>query len=70
MYLSLGHQSAPSTVTLPINIFYIAFQGFDFGVASATAVFNVLLLAVPAAVYLAVQARVRRAGQVRRVVPT
>jgi multiple sugar transport system permease protein len=69
-YIMFGNTRPASTVTLPINIYYIAFQGFDFGVASATAVFNVLLLAVPAAVYLAVRARVRRAGQVRRVVTT
>jgi ABC-type sugar transport system permease subunit len=37
---------------LPINIYYRAVRGFDFGIASATAIFNVLLLAVPAAVYL------------------
>ena len=51
-YVMFGNLRPTSTVTLPINIYYIAFQGFDFGVASATAVFNVALLAVPAAVYL------------------
>jgi multiple sugar transport system permease protein len=69
-YIMFGNTRPASTVTLPINIYYIAFQGFDFGVASATAVFNVLLLAVPAAVYLSVRARLRQAGQVRRVVTT
>ncbi|HET6186614.1 MAG TPA: sugar ABC transporter permease [Trebonia sp.] len=51
-YIMFGNTRPASTVTLPINIYYIAFNGFDFGVASATAVFNVLILAVPAAVYL------------------
>jgi multiple sugar transport system permease protein len=51
-YVMFGNTRPTSTVTLPINIFYIAFNGFDFGVASATAIFNVMLLAVPAAVYL------------------
>ena len=37
---------------LPINIYFRAFRGFDFGDASATAVFNIAILAVPAAVYL------------------
>jgi multiple sugar transport system permease protein len=68
-YIMFGNTRPASTVTLPVNMYYIAFQGFDFGVASATAVFNVLLLAVPAAVYLWVTARVRQAGQSRRVVP-
>lgn len=51
-YIMFGNTRPSSTVTLPINIYFIAFQGFDFGVASATAVFNVLILAVPAVVYL------------------
>jgi multiple sugar transport system permease protein len=68
-YIMFGNTRPASTVTLPVNMYYIAFQGFDFGVASATAVFNVLLLAVPAAVYLWVMARVRQAGQSRTVVP-
>jgi multiple sugar transport system permease protein len=68
-YIMFGNTRPASTVTLPVNMFYIAFQGFDFGVASATAVFNVLLLAVPAAAYLWVTARVRRTGRAGRVVP-
>jgi multiple sugar transport system permease protein len=51
-YIMFGNTRPASSVTLPVNIYYIAFNGFDFGIASATAVFNVLLLAVPAAVYL------------------
>jgi multiple sugar transport system permease protein len=51
-YVLFGNTRPTSTITLPINIYYIAFQGFDFGVASATAVFNVVILAVPAAIYL------------------
>jgi ABC-type sugar transport system permease subunit len=47
-----GNTRPSSTVTLPINIYYTAFQGFDFGIASATAVFNVVILAVPAVIYL------------------
>jgi multiple sugar transport system permease protein len=62
-YVMFGNTRPQSTVTLPINIYYIAFQGFDFGIASATAVFNVVLLAVPAGVYLWLtrRARVREA---------
>jgi multiple sugar transport system permease protein len=59
-YVLFGNTRPPSTITLPINIYYIAFQGFDFGVASATAVFNVVILAVPAAVYLWIARRVRQ----------
>jgi multiple sugar transport system permease protein len=64
-YIMFGNTRPQSTVTLPINIYYIAFQGFDFGIASATAVFNVVLLAVPAAVYLWLtrRARVREAAR-------
>ncbi|HTU04267.1 MAG TPA: sugar ABC transporter permease [Trebonia sp.] len=51
-YIMFGNTRPSSTVTLPINIYYIAFQGFDFGIASATAVFNVVILAVPAVIYL------------------
>lgn len=58
-YVMFGNTRPPSTVTLPINIYYIAFQGFGFGIASATAVFNVAILAVPAAVYLYLARRAR-----------
>jgi multiple sugar transport system permease protein len=51
-FIMFGNTPPSSVDVLPINIYYRAFSGFDFGVASATAVFNVLLLAVPAAVYL------------------
>lgn len=61
-YIMFGNTRPASTVTLPINIYYIAFQGFDFGIASATAVFNVALLAVPAAVYLSLARRARVRG--------
>jgi multiple sugar transport system permease protein len=64
-YVMFGNTRPASTVTLPINIYYIAFQGFDFGVASATAIFNVALLAVPAALYLWMARRAR----VRETVP-
>ena len=41
-YIMFGNTRPASTGhVLPINIYYIAFHGFDFGVASATAVFNV-----------------------------
>lgn len=59
-YVMFGNTRPETTITLPINIYYIAFQGFDFGVASATAIFNVALLAVPAAVYLWLSRRARR----------
>lgn len=62
-YIMFGNTRPASTVTLPINIYYIAFNGFDFGIASATAVFNVALLVVPAAVYLAVVRRARQNGR-------
>lgn len=62
-YVMFGNTRPASTVTLPINIYYIAFNGFDFGVASATAVFNVLLLAVPVAVYLGVARSARQRGR-------
>ncbi|MBO0803867.1 MAG: sugar ABC transporter permease [Nocardiopsaceae bacterium] len=66
-YVMFGNTRPSSVVTLPINIYYIAFQGFGFGIASATAVFNVALLAVPASVYLwmARRARAREARQER-----
>jgi multiple sugar transport system permease protein len=51
-YVLFGNTPPTSVDVLPINIYYSAFRGFDFGVASATAVFNIALLAVPAAVYL------------------
>lgn len=51
-FILFGNTPPPSVDVLPINIYFRAFRGFDFGVASATAIFNVLLLAVPAAVYL------------------
>jgi multiple sugar transport system permease protein len=60
-FILFGNTPPPSVDVLPLNIYYRAFRGFDFGVASATAVFNVMVLAVPAAVYLAVARRARRA---------
>jgi multiple sugar transport system permease protein len=51
-FVLFGNTPPASVDVLPINIYFRAFRGFDFGIASATAIFNVLLLAVPAAVYL------------------
>jgi multiple sugar transport system permease protein len=51
-YILFGNTPPSSVDVLPLNIYYAGFRGFDFGVASATAVFNILLLAVPATVYL------------------
>jgi multiple sugar transport system permease protein len=51
-FILFGNTPPTSVDVLPLNIYYRAFRGFDFGIASATAVFNVLVLAVPAAVYL------------------
>ena len=51
-FILFGNTPPASVDVLPLNIYYRAFRGFDFGIASATAVFNVLVLAVPAAVYL------------------
>ncbi|HSZ38684.1 MAG TPA: sugar ABC transporter permease [Trebonia sp.] len=63
-FILFGNTPPASVDTLPLNIYYRAFRGFDFGQASATAVFNILILAVPAAVYLwlAHAARLRAAG--------
>jgi multiple sugar transport system permease protein len=67
-YVMFGNTAPSSVDVLPINIYYSAFRGFDFGVASATAVFNIALLAVPAVGYVWL-ARLRparlRAGQLR-----
>jgi multiple sugar transport system permease protein len=51
-FVLFGNTPPTSVDVLPINIYFRAFSGFDFGIASATAIFNILLLAVPAAVYL------------------
>jgi multiple sugar transport system permease protein len=62
-FVLFGNTPPASVDVLPINIYFRAFRGFDFGDASATAIFNICLLAVPAAVYLwmAHVARVRGA---------
>jgi multiple sugar transport system permease protein len=64
-FILFGSTPPASVDTLPLNIYYRAFRGFDFGQASATAVFNILILAVPAAVYLWVAhvARLRGLGR-------
>jgi multiple sugar transport system permease protein len=64
-FILFGNTPPTSVDVLPINIYYRAFRGFDFGIASATAIFNVLLLAVPAAVYLWL-ARLRPAARAAR----
>ena len=51
-FLLFGNTPPASVDVLPLNIYFRAFRGFDFGDASATAVFNIVILAVPAAVYL------------------
>jgi len=51
-YVMFGAVPPESVAVLPLNIYFQAFRGFEFGAASATAVFNIALLAVPAAVYL------------------
>jgi multiple sugar transport system permease protein len=51
-FILFGNTPPASVDVLPVNIYFRAFRGFDFGDASATAVFNILILAVPAAVYL------------------
>jgi multiple sugar transport system permease protein len=58
-FVMFGSTPPASVDVLPVNIYFRAFSSFDFGVASATAVFNIALLAVPAAVYLAL----RRKGE-------
>jgi multiple sugar transport system permease protein len=64
-FILFGNTPPTSVDTLPLNIYYRAFRGFDFGQASATAVFNILILAVPAAVYLWVAHVARLRGQGR-----
>jgi multiple sugar transport system permease protein len=51
-FVMFGSTPPTSVDVLPVNIYFRAFTGFDFGVASATAVFNIGLLAVPAAIFL------------------
>jgi multiple sugar transport system permease protein len=51
-FIMFGNTPPTSVDVLPVNIYFRAFRGFDFGDASATAVFNILILAVPVAVYL------------------
>jgi multiple sugar transport system permease protein len=64
-FVMFGNTPPTSVDVLPINIYFRAFRGFDFGDASATAIFNIAILAVPAAVYLwmARLARQRNAGR-------
>jgi multiple sugar transport system permease protein len=59
-FIMFGSTPDPSVDVLPINIYFRAFHGFDFGVASASAVLNIALLVVPVAVYLRVAAASRR----------
>jgi multiple sugar transport system permease protein len=51
-YILFGNTPPSSVDVLPLNIYFAGFRGFDFGVASATAIFNILLLAVPVTIYL------------------
>jgi multiple sugar transport system permease protein len=51
-YVMFGATPPASADVMPVNIYFRAFTGFDFGVASATAIVNILLLVVPGAVYL------------------
>jgi multiple sugar transport system permease protein len=61
-YILFGSTPPTSVDVLPINIYFRAFHGFEFSVASATAVLNIALLVVPAAVYLRIARRTRVAG--------
>jgi multiple sugar transport system permease protein len=56
-FVMFGSTPPASVDVLPVNIYFRAFSSFDFGVASATSVFNIALLAVPAAIYLALRRR-------------
>jgi multiple sugar transport system permease protein len=60
-FVMFGSTPPASVDVLPVNIYFRAFSGFDFGVASATAIINILLLVIPGAVYLTVT-RLRPAG--------
>ncbi len=63
-FVMFGSTPPASVDVLPVNIYFRAFSGFDFGVASATAIINILLLVIPGAVYLSIT-RLRQArGQV------
>jgi multiple sugar transport system permease protein len=60
-FVMFGNTPPTSVDVLPVNIYFRAFSSFDFGIASATAIFNIALLAVPAAIYLwVVRLRPRR----------
>ncbi|HUN31982.1 MAG TPA: sugar ABC transporter permease [Trebonia sp.] len=60
-YVMFGSTPPDSVAVLPLNIYFQAFRGFEFGAASATAVFNIAILVIPAAVYLSITRRRRPA---------
>jgi multiple sugar transport system permease protein len=51
-FVMFGSTPPASVDVLPVNIYLRAFSSFDFGIASATAILNIAILAIPAAVYL------------------
>jgi multiple sugar transport system permease protein len=51
-FVMFGNTPPASVDVLPINIYFRAFQGFDFGAASATAIANIVILAIPGIIYL------------------
>jgi multiple sugar transport system permease protein len=51
-FVMFGNTPPASVDVLPVNIYFRAFSTFDFGIASATAIINILLLVIPGAVYL------------------
>jgi multiple sugar transport system permease protein len=51
-FVMFGSTPPASVDVLPVNIYLRAFSSFDFGVASATAILNIAILAIPGAVYL------------------
>ena len=61
-YVMFGATPPGSVAVLPLNIYFQAFRGFEFGAASATAVFNIAILIIPAAAYLTITRRRRRAA--------
>jgi multiple sugar transport system permease protein len=51
-YVMFGTPPPTSVDTLPVNVYFRAFAGFNFGTASATAVITVLVLFIPGVIYM------------------
>lgn len=51
-YVLLGSPAPDSALTLPVNVYQTSFQVFRFGLGGAMAVISLILMIIPAAVYL------------------